>query len=521
MHWQNLSNLLQIPVCMMILGLLALESRALAAPRSGELEITVVDADTNEPMACRMHLKNARGRPRKAPKLPFLKDHFCFDGTLSMTLREGNYTFELECGPEYYTRTGHFSMDRAGSDTKTVSMKRIVDMSAEGWWAGDLHVHRRPEDIELLMRAEDLHVAQVVTWSDKKDDLARKRVSAELLTSFDTQRYYRILAGRDGRASGGLSLFNLDKPLLALRADHGATAEYPPGIQLAEESGENKNVWFEAETLMAQDLPVWVAHNRLDSVRLANHRYTRDGYINQEPSDRPRNSSIYAEANGLGRWSEFIYYQLLNCGLRIPPSAGSGSGDVPNPPGYNRVYVYCGKDFSYERWWEGLRAGRVVVTNGPLLRPLVEGQRPGHVFEGQAGKTLHLQPELKLATKDPIEYLEVVKNGRVENIVRLDEEAVRKGRLPRLTFDTSGWFLIRAVTNSGTTYRFASSGPYYVEFPNQPRISRKAAQFFCDWVEQRMGKLEIEDRDQSQQVRAYHRRATDFWQDLRNRATTD
>ena len=118
MHWKNLSNLLQIPVCMMILGLLALESRALAAPRSGELEITVVDADTNEPMACRMHLKNARGRPRKAPKLPFLKDHFCFDGTLSMTLREGNYTFELECGPEYYTRTGHFSMDRAGSDTK-------------------------------------------------------------------------------------------------------------------------------------------------------------------------------------------------------------------------------------------------------------------------------------------------------------------------------------------------------------------------------------------------------------------
>ena len=61
-------------------------------------------------------------------------------------------------------------------------------------------------------------------------------------------------------------------------------------------------------------------------------------------------------------------------------------------------------------------------------------KRPGHVFEGQAGKTLHLQPELKLATKDPIEYLEVVKNGRVENIVRLDEEAARQGTTPQAYF---------------------------------------------------------------------------------------
>ncbi len=519
MGWKN--ELILRSAAVALVGLLCQESRALAAPRSGELEIKVIDATTKEPLACRMHLKNARGRPRKLPKLPFLKDHVSFDGSLLMTLREGDYTFELECGPEYHTRMGHFSMERGGTDTKTVPMKRIVDMAAEGWWGGDLYVHRRVEDIPLLMRAEDLHVAQVVTWTDKKNDRPGKRQGQELLTKFDTNRYYRILAGRDGRPSGGISIFHLEAPLLTLQSNHGATAEYPPGVKLAAKAQENKNAWIEADTLVAQDLPLWIAHQRLDSVRLANHRYTREGYIDEEPSDRPRDRTIYADAGGLGRWSNSIYYKLLESGLRIPPTAGSGSGDGPNPPGYNRVYVYCGKDFSYQRWWEGLRAGRVVVTNGPLLRPLVEGQRPGHVFKGEAGKTLHLQPEVKLATKDRIEYLEVVKNGRAASLVRLDDYVARKGRLPTLSFDSSGWFLIRAVTNAGKTYRFASTGPYYVEFPGEPRISRTAVQFFCDWVDQRAASLEISDAEQSEEVQTLHRAARDFWHDLLGRATTD
>ena len=71
---------------------------------------------------------------------------------------------------------------------------------------------------------------------------------------------------------------------------------------------------------------------------------------------------------GNGYWSQEIYYHLLNCGLRLPPSAGSASGVLPNPVGYNRVYVHVGKELTWEKWWEGLRAGRSFVTNGPLLR---------------------------------------------------------------------------------------------------------------------------------------------------------
>ena len=143
---------------------------ASAAARSGKLMLQVIDADSGAPLAFRMHLKNARGRSRKIPKAPFYDDHFVFRSPLPLTLPEGNYTFEVECGPEYHTQTGHFTMERSGNDTKTLKMKRFVDMAGEGWWAGDLYVDRRLKDLDLLMQAEDLHLARVVTWSDKKSE---------------------------------------------------------------------------------------------------------------------------------------------------------------------------------------------------------------------------------------------------------------------------------------------------------------------------------------------------------------
>ena len=49
---------------------------------------------------------------------------------------------------------------------------------------------------------------------------------------------------------------------------------------------------------------------------------------------------------------------------------------------------------------------------------------------------------------------------------------------------STGWFLIRAVTDVEPTYRFASTGPYYVEFSDSPQhISRQSVQFFLDWLD--------------------------------------
>src|SRR6188768_555807 len=142
---------------------------AAVAGQGGQLRLEVVDRDTKEPLACRMHLTNAAKRPLKAPKVPFFQDHFVFAGSITLKLPEGEYAFEIERGPEYLVRLGRFSMQNFSDDTKTVDLKRFVDMAADGWWSGDLHVERPAKDLELLMLAEDLHVVQLVTWPNRKN----------------------------------------------------------------------------------------------------------------------------------------------------------------------------------------------------------------------------------------------------------------------------------------------------------------------------------------------------------------
>jgi hypothetical protein len=153
----------------------------------------------------------------------------------------------------------------------------------------------------------------------------------------------------------------------------------------------------------------------------------------------------------------------------------------------------------------------VFVTNGPLMRISVEGQPPGHVFQAAAGESVDLEIALTLSTRRPISYLEILKNGKVEHEIRFADYA-GAGKLPKLHFDASGWFAVRAVTDYPKTYCFALTGPYFVEIGYRPRISKKAAQFFLDWVEERIKQVKIDDADQQQKILDYHRQAREFWQ---------
>jgi hypothetical protein len=273
---------------------------------------------------------------------------------------------------------------------------------------------------------------------------------------------------------------------------------------------------------------VWVALGKCDTIGLANNHQQRDGMLDNEAWGKPRDTALFPPPHGNGRWSQYVYYQLLNAGLKIPPSAGSASGVLPNPVGYNRVYVHCGEELTWDAWWENLRLGRVFVTNGPLLRPRVlgpgadqEGALPGFTFQAEKNQTVELQIELRLSTRDPIEYLEVVQNGKTVHEVRLDQWAKAGGNLPPVKFDRSGWMLVRAVTSNPKTYRFASTGPYYVEIGYQPRVSKQAAQFFLDWVMERARRIKLDDPDQRREVIEYHRQARDFWQNKVAEANAD
>ncbi len=488
---------------------LSVAQPATAGP-GGQFRIEVVDRETGEPIACRMYLTNAAKKPLKAPNVPYWHDHFVFSGGITLKLPKGEYDFEIERGLEYLNRIGHFTMDDFSKDKKEVDLKRFVDMAAEGWWSGDLDVRRPAKDLQLLMEADDLHVVELITWPNGKSLLPKTSLSDDPLVRFDGNRYYHLAGGIDERAGGTLLFLNLKKPLdLA-----GFEPEFPPQQDSILAAKQQQGAWVDAPKAFAWDVPLWVALGQLDSIQLANSNLARKSAVKNEGGGKPRDLLYFPGAEGNGRWNERVYYHLLNCGLRIPPTAGSGSGVAPNSLGYNRVYAHVDGEFSYDSWWDAVRKGRVVVTNGPIIRPTVEGEAPGHVFQAAAGQEVELEVGLTLSTRDKVSYLEIIRDGELAHQVRLDEWAKLNGKLPPMVFKESGWFLIRAVTGVPDTYRFATTGPYYVQIGYEPRISKSSAQFFLDWVTERARNLKLKDPAQREAVIKYQRQARDFWKNL-------
>ncbi len=485
--------------------------------KNARLEIAILDASTHKPIQCRVHLKNGDGQPVRAGSLPFWRDHFVCPGKVQLDLTAGTYSYEIERGPEYSRTVGWFNFSGGTNKTIKRELRRVANLAEEGWWSGDLHVHRQVNDIELLMQAEDLHVAPVVTWWNNQNQWAKQPVPSRLLIQFDRDRFYHVMGGEDEREGGALLFLNLPQPLIIA----GSAREYPSPMKFVEQARQQAGVWVDVEKPFWWDVPIWLASGTVDSIGLANNHMCREQMYENEAWGKPRDAIRLPSPRGNGFWTQEIYYHILNCGFRIPPSAGSASGVLPNPVGYDRVYVHIGKELTYEKWWEGLRSGRSFVSNGPLFRCRVNGEVPGHIFQGIQGRELNLEITAKLDTQDSVSSIEVIHNGRVERVVPYDTWK-RTGSLGVLRVKESGWFLVRVITDNQKTFRFASTAPYYVEIgATRRRISKASAQFFLDWVRERDKRVKLDDPTQRQEVLHYHEMAERYWEDLVNRATAE
>jgi hypothetical protein len=470
-------------------GCTTLVCRSLCAAQlpDGQLTLEVVDSETGQPLAARMRVKNVRGRPLelRLPGTAEFGGHFYIDSRLSIPFRQGQYTFEFDAGPEYRTQSGHCEIERHADDSKRIEMKRFANLAAEGWYGGDLDVLRRSADLPLIMRAEGLSVVPVrqATAARLKKRGGRRRDDAAIPNA-TIERVSNPQSDMVAAQGGEVLLIDTDPPFDSF----AHSSEFPSMLGIIREARQ-RDARIIARTPYAWDMPVWLASGELDAIALIHHHALADGVIDNEDDGRPRDKRLFPGKHGNGRWSEAVFYHALNCGFRIPPVAGSGSGWNDNPVGTNRVYAYCSEEFSDDAWWDAVLSGRVFVTNGPLLRPTVQGHPPGYVFHLDAGGSLTFEIGLDLATRVPVDYLQIIKNGEVAAEVRLADWTQQKGRLPPLAFDESGWFLVRAVTNNQRVYQFATSGPYYVEQNGRPRVSRRSVQFFLEWIDAAVARL--------------------------------
>lgn len=416
-----------------------------------------------------------------------------------MALPAGAYRVEIERGPEYASIQKPLIVKPTETVRVEETLTRIANLPNEGWWPGETHIHRPLSDIELLMRAEDLYVGVVMTWWNDRNSWKDEPLPDQPIKIFDQRRMYDILGGEDERGGGAILISGLRSPLPIA----GSKRESPPSLKWLH-AAKSANAWVDAEKPFWWDFPVWLSSGQLDSVGIANNHMNRSGmYAKGEAWGRPRDRKQYPEPYGNGEWTQAIYYQALNAGFRLPPSAGSASGVLPNPVGYNRMYAYLEQELTWENWWSAIRAGRVFVTNGPLLRVTADRQIPGKVFKSDI--PLEITIDGKIDSREPIAAIELVHNGRIERLPALPA---------KISVRESGWFLVRVRADVPNTFRFASTGPWYVEIgKNSQAIRRDSCEFFRQWTEERIDALRqtLASDEERRDVLPVFENASRFW----------
>jgi hypothetical protein len=509
------------------------KSKQAEAPAGPPVHVRLSVADGNETLACRVHLENERNEGVFPPGFPSFGDHFSFSGNAELELAPGSYRYEIERGPEYTRATGSFTPAEP-QQRVSVKLERVANLAERGWFSGDLHVHRPVQDAELLMRAEDLHVGAFVTWWNDQSAPPAKGLRAQV-RRFDGDRFVDPTAGEDERQGGALLFLRL-ADALALphlyydekgRIAHKAGAEadeYPPAIELLRAARAQGEVHVALEKPFWWDTPTWVALGLVDSVGIAHNHMNRAGVRNHEAWGRKCDRALYGDVPFANAYcTQDIYYRLLDAGFRLAPSAGSASGVLPNPVGYNRVYVKSGSLPDLDTWWRLLGAGRSFVTNGPLLVVEANHQPPGSILRAENAPTLAVELAVELMSVDPIAVVELVRDGAVTAKGTYDPSAHRV-RFPALVFEKSGWFLVRALTNRTDTFRFASTAPFYVEVGAvRRRISRAAVKFFRAWTDERIAAIEGSalDREKVKILVGFQREGARVWERLLAEANAD
>ncbi len=419
------------------------------------------------------------------------------EGTAKFTPAPGAYEFMVRRGPEFLEVRSGFELERNAQDAFEVVVPHKVPMRNEGWYSGDLLSPIAPELLSRWMRADDLDVVATTLVAERREPSGKDALQA---LNYVQQKSH--LFNHPGQ--GGVLVHRLDEPSLA--------RETSTSFALFDALDSTDSSFTELTRPWERDVPLLLATEKINSIQLLSTHLLPDTALPLTPSIRNPDSLRFKGKKGLARLSEYIYWQMLEAGFRLPPTAGSGfDGKLPTHLGYNRVYVWLAPNSPRDvsTWWSQLRAGHTMVTNGPLLRATINGQPPGSIHPSYSPQPIALDIELELTVRDPVEYLDVIFNGKAIYQARLEDHA-KRGQFPPLSIEESGWLVLRVVTEHEDSYRMATTAPFYFEFDSQRRISKAAVEFFQEWL---LDSQSLIEKDASLQT-SYQvplANANDFW----------
>jgi len=332
------------------------------------------------------------------------------DGTCTINLLEkSSFHFEVVKGYAYRFVDRIISVSSL-TDTISIQLEKWFEFpKKERWYSGDVHTHEIDSATALLsMKAEDVNVCNILisdfTTDQKSFRGAPEPISDSLHIVYLNQEY------REHRL-GHVNLLNLKKlvePVATMRP-----YQYPLNIKAMDEAhAQGGHVsWAHFASYPALEGPLAVVLKKVDAVEVLCNidPFKEPVFVSDIVPDLRMNS-------GLRLW-----YRLLNCGFRLPATAGTDKMNNWTTVGANRVYALVKGNFNYQKWIEALNKGQSFITNSPMLFCTVAGKYPGEEIDLSQGKRLKIVAEV--SSQLPINRLEIVVNGEV-----IAEKVIEKGQ---------------------------------------------------------------------------------------------
>ena len=466
-------------------------------PQPGKLKLTILESGTGQPTPARVELQDSKGHGYVAEDaLPVGGDcegmfeepswptweralallskkventytgtvQFYSVGQIETSLPPGAYQVRVFKGVEYQAQTRKLQIHSNETTRLKVEMPRWINMPEQGWFGADDHVHiARPVKelnpfISKMMQAEDIHVANLLQMG---------------FYSFNITLQY---------AHGPESVYQEGQYILATGQENPRTHFLGHAITLGARSAINFPENYVIYRLF------WEEAQRQGALSGYAHYGATDAPSFGLAIDLPHGLLSFLEVLQFNRGIYEAWYEILNTGFRITPTAGT---DYPcvgaSIPGRERFYTKVEGPLTYENWLEGVRRGRTFVTNGPILEFRVDGKDMGEEVVLEQAGSVQVQGRVRFdPTWDDIKRLEVIENGLVLR------SFPRTGNSSEIQFQfehhvgEASWLAIHAYgnklgeavpLNSGLIHRTfrptseAHSAPVYVLLDGAPPLS--------------------------------------------------
>ena len=408
-------------------------------------------------------------------------------------------------------------------------LDRWTHQQQRGWYSGDTHTHLLdPESALFEARAENLQVVEILAMLHLGVTYSREHFRGEVDPCSDRQHIVRVNEEYRNQPLGHVGLLNLKRlvepistgGLATPRSNFMRYGPRAPSIRSGWQLPRHGEPGFPDAPMLIEVMRQ--THQQGGLVNWAHLRSSQwefpiDAVLGEiDTVDILTHTRI---AQALDLW-----YHLLNCGFRLPATAGTDREAPLEPVGHQRVYVKVDGVFNYANWIDGLRRGHSFVTNGPMVSLTVDGLGPGETIKIKRRKRIHIGANVR--SLRAFDRLEIIVNGKVVRSTSPNGNALTPTAEIAFEYevDQSVWIAARCMGPpqpdffGSSHHLFAHTSPMYVDFQGQRIAEAASGCYFVDFL-QRIAKwikeeAYFENRHQREAAIDTVRQGMDFYSEL-------